>query len=141
MAVGLRNILDCSISDIPYRYDLGPEGNNGISYFVDNGLTQGFLGSQDRSSADHESLNVSDRGKKMDILGSMRDVVDVPMNSATEFFNEYILEDGTVIKVKNVATSFLRVEGKFLPDGRPIYLVLSAPVVSVESSPVTKKVQ
>jgi hypothetical protein len=79
--------------------------------------------------------------KRMDILGSMRDVVDVPVKSATEFFNEYVLEDGTVIKVKNVATSFLRVEGQFLPDGRPIYLVLSSPVVNVESSPVTKKVQ
>jgi len=79
--------------------------------------------------------------KKMDILGNMRDVVDVPVKSATEFFNEYVLEDGTVIKVKNVATSFLRVEGQFLPDGRPIYLVLSAPVVNVESSPVGKKVQ
>ena len=77
----------------------------------------------------------------MDILGTMRDVVDVPVKSATEFFNQYELEDGTIMKVKNVATSFLRVEGQFLPDGRPIYLVLSAPVVNVESSPVAKKVQ
>ena len=79
--------------------------------------------------------------KKMDILGSMRDVVDTPVKSATEFFNEYVLEDGTIIKVKNVATNFLRVDGQFLPDGRPVYLVLSTPVVNVESSPAAKKVQ
>ena len=59
MAVGLRNVFDCSISDIPYRYDLGTGRDNGVSYFVDNGLTQGFLGSQDCGSADHERVSTS----------------------------------------------------------------------------------
>ena len=66
MAVGLPNtgeklaFADCSTSNIPYRYDLGAGRDSGISYFMDNGLTQGFLRSQDCSSADHESLNVGD---------------------------------------------------------------------------------
>ncbi len=43
---------------IPYRYDLSTGGDFGISYFVDNGLTQGFFGTQDGSPADHESFCV-----------------------------------------------------------------------------------
>ena len=50
----------CSTSSIPYRYDLGTGRDCGISYFVDNGLTQSFLCTQDSGSANHESLSVSD---------------------------------------------------------------------------------
>lgn len=79
--------------------------------------------------------------KRMDLLGKMTDVAEVPIVESTESFNSYKLEDGTILKVKNVATSIVRLEGIHnpLPDGRPIYLVFSAPVVNVESSPLTKK--
>jgi hypothetical protein len=79
--------------------------------------------------------------KKMPLFGTEMEVSDVPIAKSQEAFNTYELEDGTVLKVKNVATSILRVEGQFnpLPDGRPIYLVFTSPVVSVESSPLTKK--
>ena len=79
--------------------------------------------------------------RKMAILGKEMDVADVPIKKATEFFNEYELEDGSVLKVKCVATSVLRVEGQFTPDGRPIYIVLTSPATSVmksELKPVTQ---
>jgi hypothetical protein len=75
--------------------------------------------------------------KKIPILGLELEVSSVPIRRATEFFNEYELEDGSVLKVKNVATSVLRVDGQFNPvDGKPVYLVLTAPVVSVESAEI-----
>jgi len=79
--------------------------------------------------------------KKMTLFGKDMDVTEVPVSESTEAFNTYKLEDGTVLKVKNVATSVLRLEGQFnpLPDGRPVYLVFTSPVVNVESSPLTKK--
>ena len=79
--------------------------------------------------------------KTIDLFGKQTAVADVPILKAEEGFNRYELEDGTVIRVKNVATSIMRIEGQFNPppDGRPIYLVLSAPVVNVDSSPLTKK--
>jgi hypothetical protein len=79
--------------------------------------------------------------KTIDIFGKQTVVAEVPILKSEESFNRYELEDGTVIRVKNVATSIMRVEGQFNPppDGRPIYLVLSAPVVNVDSSPLTKK--
>jgi hypothetical protein len=79
--------------------------------------------------------------KKMTLFGTEMEIADVPITKSQEAFNTYELEDGTVLKVKNVATNIVRVEGQFNPppDGRPIYLVFTSPVVNVESSPLTKK--
>jgi hypothetical protein len=75
--------------------------------------------------------------KKFPMLGRDVDVAIVPILKSSEGFNEYTLEDGSVLKVKSVATSIMRVEGQFLPDGRPIYMVFTTPVVNVEHSTIT----
>ena len=54
-----KQLANCSTSRIPYRYDLGALGDSSISYFVDNGLTQGILCTQDGGPANHESLNIA----------------------------------------------------------------------------------
>ncbi|HEY2473687.1 MAG TPA: hypothetical protein VGI19_02695 [Candidatus Cybelea sp.] len=76
--------------------------------------------------------------RKWSALGVSLDVTDIPIVSSNERFNEYELEDGTKLTVKAVATSFLRVDGQFTPDGRPVYLVTTNPIVTVKSSPVTR---
>jgi hypothetical protein len=43
----VKQLAACSTSSVPYRYDLGTVRNCSISYFVDNGLGQGFLCTQD----------------------------------------------------------------------------------------------
>lgn len=75
--------------------------------------------------------------KRVPMLGLEIDVADVPICKATEFFNEYELEDGSVLKVKSVATSILRIEGQFTPDLKPVYIVITGPVVNVVSSKLT----
>jgi hypothetical protein len=75
-----------------------------------------------------------DKKRKMPVFGMDVDVVDVPITKAVEHFNEYELEDGSALRVKSVATSIIRVEGQFTPDGKPVYIVLTGPVVSVVSS-------
>jgi hypothetical protein len=77
--------------------------------------------------------------RKITLFGHDVDVTEVPIVEEDERFLPYKLEDGTVLKVKSVATSVLRVDGQYLPDGRPIYLVLTNPVVSVESSPLVRE--
>ena len=72
--------------------------------------------------------------KRIPMLGLEIDVADVPIKKATEFFNEYELEDGSFLKVKSVVTSVLRIEGQFGPDGKPVYIVLTGPVVNVVRS-------
>ncbi len=73
--------------------------------------------------------------KTIKVLGLDVKVVDVPIKSATEYFAEYELEDGSKVRVKFVASAFLRVEGEYGPDGRPVYFVISSPAVNVLSSP------
>jgi len=77
--------------------------------------------------------------KKLVLLGKTFDATDVPIVKAEESFNFYVLEDGSVLKVKSVATAMLRVDGEFLPDGSPVYIVLTSPAVNVESSPLKKE--
>jgi hypothetical protein len=77
-------------------------------------------------------------GKTIKLFGHDIPVTDIPVADVEERFVQYKLEDGTVLKVKNVATSVLRVDNEYLPDGNPVYLVLSNPVVSVVSSPLNK---
>jgi hypothetical protein len=77
-------------------------------------------------------------GKTIKLFGHDIPVTDVPVAEHEEKFLQYKLEDGSVIKVKNVATSVLRVDDQYLPDGSPVYLVISNPVVSVITSPHKK---
>lgn len=81
---------------------------------------------------------MAEQRKTLSLLGSDVEVADVPIKSATEMFNEYTLEDGSVLKVKNVANSIVRVVGQTLPDGSPLFLVFTTPVVNVISSPKKK---
>ena len=74
--------------------------------------------------------------KKLPIFGFEVDVAVVPVVKSDEQLNTYFLEDGSVLKVRSVATSIMRVEGQYLPDGSPVYIVLATPVTSVESSKI-----
>jgi hypothetical protein len=74
--------------------------------------------------------------KTIPLFGRDVAVADVPIQKAAECFNEYELEDGSVLKVKTVAMSIMRVEGQFTPDGSPIYLVNINPAVIVVSSKI-----
>jgi hypothetical protein len=74
--------------------------------------------------------------REMNILGVSRKVTDVPISKATEFFNDYELADGSVLRVKSVVTAVLRVEGQFNSEGRPIYLVVTSPNTYVVTSTI-----
>jgi hypothetical protein len=77
--------------------------------------------------------------RMMTILGKEMEVSDVPIAEMKEPVCEYTLEDGSVLRVRNVATAVLRLEGQFNPDGTPIYLVLTSPNVAVQSSKISQK--
>jgi hypothetical protein len=72
--------------------------------------------------------------KKLPLFGHEIDVTAVPVKKSEEHFTRYELEDGSILKVKNVATYVLRVDDQWLPDGSPVYIISSTPVVGVESS-------
>jgi hypothetical protein len=84
------------------------------------------------------SPKMAEAKRKIKLFGHDIDVSEVPIVEEEEHFIRYKLADGTVLKVKNVATAVLRVDNQFLPDGTPVYLMASNPVVSVVSSPLTR---
>lgn len=79
--------------------------------------------------------------KKLPLLGFEVDVSEVTVVEMQEYFNEYKLEDGTVLKVKGAISSVLRVDNQFLPDGNPVYFAYLSPVVKVQSSPLARPPQ
>jgi hypothetical protein len=76
-----------------------------------------------------------DQRKTLTLLGQNINVIEKPIVGAKECFNEYTLEDGTVLRVKNVATAISQIEGQTMPDGSPVFLIFSTPVTTVVSSP------
>jgi hypothetical protein len=74
--------------------------------------------------------------REMSILGTKRIVTDVPISKALETFSEYELEDGSVLRVKAVATAVLRIDGEFNAEGYPIYIVVTVPNTYVISSKI-----
>ena len=55
---------------------------------------------------------------------------EVSFQSRREEWNEYIIEDGTTVKVKLVATNIFKTD-QVTPAGEPVYIVKSQNVMSV----------
>lgn len=57
----------------------------------------------------------------------------LPFRSGGEHWNEYLVDDNSVIKIKLVATEVLRLDGEYDPMGNPIYLVQSTNIMAVDA--------
>lgn len=63
----------------------------------------------------------------------------VPFRGDVEHWNEYLLDDRTVIRMKAVVTEVLRIEGEYDAQGNPSYMVLSTNVTHVSAPEDLKK--
>jgi len=70
---------------------------------------------------------------KINYGGEMVEATQAEINQSSEYWNQYLLDDGSIIKIKLVATNALRVEGKFDDEGNPVYLVKSTNIMSIKS--------
>jgi len=70
--------------------------------------------------------------------GEPIDAVEVGFRALGEHWNEYLLDDNSVVKLKLVVTSVNRVEGHTDAKGQPVYVVESTNVMSV-SAPSTEE--
>lgn len=61
-----------------------------------------------------------------------REITEVRILSAVEPWCEYVLDDGTKMKVKMVVVGFDRVEGEYDPTGNPRYAMKASLVVHAE---------
>lgn len=71
-------------------------------------------------------------GKKTKLVfqGQIVEAELIPVRSSQEGWSEYILEDGTVLRMKLVVTDVYRLEGIYDSDGNPIYHIKSTNAAS-----------
>ncbi|MHB8470728.1 MAG: hypothetical protein ACYDCH_13395 [Gaiellaceae bacterium] len=64
----------------------------------------------------------------------MLDATIMTFRAGSEHWNEYLVDDGTVIKLKLVVTEIVKVDDEYDPrTGDPLYVVNSTNVVSVQA--------
>jgi len=76
---------------------------------------------------------------KVNFGGEEVEALPIDINQTNEYWNQYLLDDGTVIKMKLVATKVLRVENKFDLEGNPLYIIQSTNITSVSAPDNLKK--
>lgn len=67
------------------------------------------------------------------------EIQPVGFRSTAEHWNEYFLDDGSVVRVKLVATEICKVEGEYDEDGNPAYVLRSTNVLAVSSPESLRK--
>lgn len=77
---------------------------------------------------------IVERKRRLQIPGQGEiEVTEVGFRSSGEHWNEYLVDDGTVIRVKLVATEILRQDDVYDAEGNPGYIVKSANVTNVSA--------
>lgn len=74
------------------------------------------------------------RRRKVQHEGQTYDGVDVSITSSNENWNEYLVSDGSVVRVKLVATEVIRLVDRYDADDNPVYLVRSTNIMTVHAS-------
>ncbi len=80
------------------------------------------------------------RKKKVPLAnGSSADATIVPFRGDVEHWNEYLLDDGTVLRMKSIVTEVARLDGEYDAEGNPAYVVNSTNVTHVSAPEDLKK--
>lgn len=73
------------------------------------------------------------RKRKINIGGQEIEAVEVPFQTGAEHWNEYVLQDGSVLKLRTVTTEILRLVDRFDAEGNPQYVMKSTNVLAVSA--------
>lgn len=72
--------------------------------------------------------------------GNEFDAIILPFQTGVEHWNEYLVDDGSVIRIKLVVTEVLKLDGQYDPiTGDPIYIAKSQNIINVSSPENLKK--
>lgn len=71
--------------------------------------------------------------------GQEVDATEVSCQNAREHWNEYLLDDGAILRLKPVATEIFRIDDVYDNDGNPVYVLKSANIVTVNAPENLKK--
>ena len=67
------------------------------------------------------------------------EVTVMPFQTVLENFNEYLVEDGTVVNIKLVVTEVLKIDGAVDDEGNPVYVIRSTNVTSISAPETLRK--
>lgn len=79
------------------------------------------------------------RRTKIMFQGKECDAESVDVNQTSEYWNQYLLDDGTVVKFKTVVTDVVKLIGEYDGEGNPVYVIKSKNIVSVSAPDSLKK--
>ncbi len=82
---------------------------------------------------------MSQNKEKINFGGKEVDGIPVDVHQSSERWNEYFLEDGSVLKMKLVLKKVFRVDNEFDPEGNPVYVMQSTNVTSVTAAKNLRK--
>lgn len=75
-----------------------------------------------------------ERKRQIPIQGQgLVDVTEVGFRSTGEYWNEYLLDDGTVARIKLVVANVFRVDGQTDNKGQPVYMIESTNITSISA--------
>lgn len=74
-----------------------------------------------------------ERKKKVNLGQGPVDVTEIGFRTSGEHWNEYLTDDGSVLRVKSVVTEVMRVDGQYDTEGNPAYLIKSTNVLNVSA--------
>jgi hypothetical protein len=74
-----------------------------------------------------------ERKKRVNLGTEQVDATEVGFRSSGENWNEYLVDDGTVVRMKLVVTEILRIDDRYDHEGNPQYFVKSTNVVAVSA--------
>ena len=98
--------------------------------------TIGPLGCYDSSDNSAQGGRVPEKKVKAEIPGSgLLDGAEVPVTETTERWSEVRLEDGTVLRLKPVFISAVRIDNKYDKEGNPVYSIKVNQIMVVASAP------
>ncbi len=63
--------------------------------------------------------------------GRTVDATELSFRTSGENWNEYLVDDGTVVRIKLVVTDIARVDGEYDAEGNPAYVIKSANVTAI----------
>lgn len=82
---------------------------------------------------------MDERRRKVRLGNDDAEALEMPFQNIAEHWNEYLLNDGSVLRLKSVVTEILKIADRYDTEGNPVYMVKSAQVVSVSPSDRAKK--
>ena len=61
--------------------------------------------------------------------------IDMDIEESSEKWSDMKLHDGTRIRIKTVVNQVVRLDNAWDPEGNPVYIVKSAPMMTIVSAP------